>query len=124
MKKTLLSLLAILMLGLTPSMAQFEEENDPHPHGQEELVEDTNAEDEVDPITFEQLRGNQFMIYLAEEAGSIEVAVIDMLGNPVHLIRTPSTTEYLLDLSAQKHGVYFIKVTQGKHLITKKVIVR
>lgn len=67
---------------------------------------------------------NAFLIVLNAPTPGAEIGVYDVLGNRVMQEQFGNRTKLDLNLSGERHGVYFVKVSQPGTMITKRIVVK
>ncbi|MCB0401705.1 MAG: right-handed parallel beta-helix repeat-containing protein [Flavobacteriales bacterium] len=89
-------------------------------------IEDLNNADQV-TVTPNPSNG-EFSIDLSNfQANQLEVGVYDQLGKAVYnavLTRSQQTDNYRMNLTGNAKGVYFLKLSSEKGLLTKKLIIK
>ncbi len=93
---------------------------------QENAPEDTEQMSTIgdEPAQVLSFDNNHFKIILPCIAPGSAVAIYDLLGNVVAEEPFGTRKDLELDLSSEKHGVYFLKVSQPGQMITKRIVVK
>lgn len=67
---------------------------------------------------------NAFLIVLSQPTPGAEIGVYDVLGNRVMQEQFGNRTKLDLNLTGERHGVYFVKISQPGKMITKRIVVK